>query len=35
MFPGIKSEDISFEELTEAIKKTMAENKLQYIEKQA
>jgi len=34
MFPGIKSEDIAYEKLTEAINKTIAENKLQPIEKQ-
>lgn len=35
MFPGIKSEDIAFEQLTAAIKQVMADNKQQYIEKQA
>ena len=33
MFPGIKSEDIAYEQLTAAINKTIAENKLQPIEK--
>lgn len=28
MFPGIKSENIAYEELTEAINKTIAANKL-------
>jgi len=28
MFPGIKSEDIAYEQLTAAINKTIAENKL-------
>ena len=34
MFPGIKSEDIAYEKLTEAINKTIADNKLQLIDKQ-
>ncbi len=33
MFPGIKSEDIAYEELTAAITKTIADNKLQLIDK--
>jgi hypothetical protein len=33
MFPGIKSEDISAEKLTDAINKTIADNKLQLIDK--
>lgn len=32
MFPGIKSEDIAYEELTEAIKKAIEELKLEEIE---
>jgi len=28
MFPGIKSEDIAYEKLTEAINKTIVDNKL-------
>jgi len=34
MFPGIKSEDIAYEELHAAIKEAIKELKLQYIEKQ-
>ena len=34
MFPGIKSEDIAYEKLTEAITKTIADNKQQLIDKQ-
>lgn len=34
MFPGIKSEDIAYEKLHEAIKESLKELKLQYIEKQ-
>lgn len=33
MFPGIKSEDISYEKLHEAIREALKELKLQYIEK--
>jgi translation elongation factor EF-1beta len=34
MFPGIKSQDIDYEKLEEAIKEALKEMKLQYIEKQ-
>lgn len=34
MFPGIKVEDISYEELTEAIKATLIEMKLNYVDSQ-
>lgn len=34
MFPGIKSENIAYEELTQAIQKVIAGNKHQLIEKQ-
>jgi hypothetical protein len=34
MFPGIKPEDISYEELTEAIKASMTEMKIMYVESQ-
>ena len=34
MFPGIKPEDIKYAELTEAIKASLEELKLQYIESQ-
>lgn len=33
MFPGIKSEDIVYEQLEQAIKEAIKEMKLQYIEK--
>jgi hypothetical protein len=33
MFPGIKSQDIDYEKLEEAIKEALKEMKLQYIEK--
>jgi len=33
MFPGIKSQDIVYEELQNAIKEALKELKLQYIEK--
>jgi hypothetical protein len=32
MFPGIKSEDIAYEQLTVAIKQALEELKLEYIE---
>jgi len=34
MFPGIKSEDIVYEKLQAAIKESLKDLKLQYIEKQ-
>lgn len=34
MFPGIKSEDIAYEKLNEAIREAIKDLKLQYIEKQ-
>jgi hypothetical protein len=34
MFPGIKSKDIDYEQLQNAIKEAIEELKLQYIEKQ-
>jgi aryl-alcohol dehydrogenase-like predicted oxidoreductase len=34
MFPGIKSEDIAYEQLTEAIKKSLEELKLEVIDQQ-
>jgi len=34
MFPGIKSQDIAYEDLQAAIKEALKELKLQYIEKQ-
>lgn len=34
MFPGVKSEDISYEELTEAIKATLGEMKIMHVDTQ-
>lgn len=34
MFPNIKSEDIAYEQLTAAVRQTIAEMKLQEIDKQ-
>jgi len=33
MFPGIKSEDIAYEKLNEAIREAIKDLKLQYIDK--